>query len=324
VTASTFHGNLFYFDENGGLIWNISGFGCNSHVALSGDGKEGYVFSGSPTHDLTGDTVFHFASNGSVLSRLPVPGVSSHDLSTDGRIAVVSSGGLYGNNYVVAIDGTGIQWEKKIPSQWQISDVAVSDNCRTVAAIESNSLTGFSCSGNILWNTSTKYIAKSVALSGDGQQIVVGTQYQILNFNRSGNKVWEYSVPDYVGRVKASGDGTKIVAATRQTLHYIDGNGTSIWQYPMHDRPESLSMSGNGDLIAVGTYNNTFSLFDGRGKVTDVDLSTVSVMPIVTEQPEHHMNSPVSSMKSPPVSLTPALSVIAFGSLSVIWWWRKR
>ena len=326
VAATTFQGDLYFFNDAGFLLWNNSGFGCNSHVALSGNGQEGYVVSRSPTQDLTGDTVFHFAGNGTGISRLPVPAITSHDLSTDGRMVVVNSGGSHGNNYLVAIDNAGIRWEKMSPRQWRVPYVAVSDDGNTVAAAEPGVLTVFSGWGRTLWNTTTNYITRAVAVSGDGQYIAVGTQYRVLYFNRSGILVWEYPVPDYIGHVKTSKDGTMIVATTRHTLYYLDGNGTCLWQYPLQDWTESLSMSGEGDRITVGTYNNTFSIFDGKGNVTEIDLDTIPVIPViplVTAEPESPTNSTVLPARSLPASGDPFLTAIAFGLIGLLWRGRK-
>lgn len=313
IAATTFPGNLFYFDDKGRLLWNQSGFGCNSHVAISGDGQEGYVFSRSPTRDLTGDTVFHFASNGSVLSSLPIPAATSYALSADGRVAVVNSGGMQGHHSVVAIDGNGIRWQKICPNQWRVPLVAISDDCNIIAAAEPGQLTVFSCHGRELWNISTKYIAKSVAVSGDGQYILAGTQYQVVNFNRSGSLVWEYPVPDYTSHIKASQDGSRIVATTRHTLYYLDGDGTALWQYPMKDWTESLSMSDTGDLIAAGTYNNTFTIFDSSGNAREIVFDTVPVLPVVTRAQEPIVTTPVTPTRSQAAPASTIVAVIGLG-----------
>lgn len=313
MVATTYNGDLLYFDNKGNLLWNLSGFGCNSHVALSGDGQEGYVFSRSPTNDLTGDTIFHVTGNGSVLSRMPVPVATSYDLSADGRIAVVNSGGTQGYNSIVAIDDAGIRWEKISPHQWRVPLVAVSDDCSTVAAAEPGFLAAFSCSGRMLWNTTPKYMAKAVAVSGDGEHIVVGTQYQVLYFNRSGALVWDYSVPDYVGHVKTSQNGSKIAATTRQTLYYLDGNGTSLWQYPLKDWTGNLALSDAGDLIVAGMFNDTFTILNGSGNATEIDLNTIPAQPVVTVKPQLPVNSSVVPTRSQSAPVFPFLAGIALG-----------
>ncbi|MDD5142977.1 PQQ-binding-like beta-propeller repeat protein [Methanoregula sp.] len=310
IAATTFSGDLYYFDDKGRFLWNISGFGCNSQVALSGDGQEGYVFSRSPTRDFTGNTVFHFSGNGSVLSRLPIPAPTSYALSADGRVAVVNSGGIQGRNSVVAIDDDGIRWQKIRPNPWRVPLVAVSDNANTIAAAEPGELTAFSGHGRELWNITTKYIARSVAVSGDGQYILAGTQYQVVNFNRSGSLVWEYPVPDYAGHVRASKDGSRIVATTRQTLYYLDHDGTALWQYAMKDWTESLSISDYGDVVAAGTYNNTFTLFDGRGNAREIVLDTVPVMPVVTRAQEPNVNTSVAPTRSQAAAISLVIAVI--------------
>ena len=319
VAATTFYGDLLYFDDEGHLLWNRSGFGCNSRVALSRDGREGYVFSRSPTRDLTGDTVFHFTDNGTVLSRLPVPATWSYALSADGRLAVVNSGGIQGRNSVVAIDDDGIRWQKISPRQYHVPLVAISDDCNTVAAAEPDVLTVFSCHGRELWNISTKYMTRAVAVSGDGQHVAIGTQYQIVYFNRSGSRLWEYPVPDYPGNVKVSQDGSVIVGTTRQALYYLDGNGASLWQYPPHDWIGSLSMSDTGDVIAAGTFNNTFTILDGRGNATVIDLDAVPVRPVVTIAEESVVNTSVVPTRSQAAAVSPGLAVIALATLLLLW-----
>ena len=317
IAATTFNGDLFYFDVKGILLWNRSGFGCNSQVALSGDGKDGYVFSRSPTRDFTGDTVFHFTGNGTVLSRLPVPAPTSYALSTDARIAVANSGGTEGRNSIVAIDDDGIRWQKISPNQYRVPLVAVSDECNTIAAAEPRLLTTFSCHGRELWNTSTKYIVRSIAVSGGGQYILAGTQYQIVNYNRSGSLIWEYPVPDYAAHVKASKDGSRIVATTQQTLYYLDGDGTALWQHTMKEWTESLSMSDTGDLIAAGTYNNTFTIFDGSGNAREIVLDTVPIIPVMTRVQEPIVNTSVAPTRSQaaPVSLVIAVIGLVGGGI---------
>ena len=317
VAASTFNGDLFYFTDKGTLLWNRSGFGCDSHVALSGDGQAGYVFSRDPKNDPTGDTVFQFTSNGSVLSHLPIPFFSSHAVSSDGLRAVVGSGGSYDRNYLVAIDNAGIQWEKKIPGRWSIPGVALSYDGGTVAAIEPGSLTAFSGSGRTLWNVSPKYSAKSVAVSGDGQYVALGTQYRIIYFTRSGSQLWEYSLQDYVTHLRVSKNGTGIAATTPKTLYYLDGNGTNVWQYPLRDWPESLSMSETGELVAVGLYNNTFTVLDGTGNATEIDLDTIPVRPIGTAGSGSPVNSSAVPTRSKPAPFNPLLAVIAVGSAGI-------
>ena len=167
------------------------------------------------------------------------------------------------------------------------------------------------------------YIAKSVAVSGDGQYVAVGTQYQVVYFNRSGSQLWEYSVPDYVGSVKASDDGRRIVATTRQTLYYLDGNGSSYWQSPLHDWTGSLSMSDDGDLIVAGTYNNTFTILDETGMAKEINLDTISAIPNFTTVPRSVVNMSVAPSRSQPAPVNPLLAGLAFGSVGVIFWIRN-
>jgi len=325
IAAASYYGDLFYFDADGDLLWNDSGFGCNSRVALSDDGQRGYVFSDGQSGDLTRDTVFYFNSNGTILSHVSVSLISSEAMSSADSMAVVGTRGSYGNNYVVGIDKAEIQWENKIPQGWSISDVAISEDSNTIAAIEPDSVTVFSRSGKNLWNISPEYLARSVAVSADGRYITVGTQYRAIYFNRSGTRLWEYSLPDYINHIRISGDGQKIAATSGNTMYYLDGNGTRLWQHQLDNLPESLSMSGDGSVITTGSYNNTFTIFNETGAATGIDLDTISAKPIVTVRPVSAVNSsgsqPVPSPRPPGSSPTPldgGIMIIAIGITSLI------
>jgi hypothetical protein len=106
-------------------------------------------------------------------------------------------------------------------------------------------------------------------------------------------------------------------------LYDIDGNGTVLWQYPLPDWTESLSTSGNGNVIAAGTYNNTFTVFDGTGKVNEIDLETVPVMPMVTAVPESPVNTSVVPTRSQSAPVNPIVAVIAFVAISIFIGMRK-
>jgi WD40 repeat protein len=325
TAASTYEGDLYYFDSDGNLLWNVSGFGCNSRVALSDDGQSGYVFSDGQRGDLTRDTVFHFNRNGTILSHMSVPFISKEAMSSDGSIGVIGTWGSYGNNYVVGVDTAGIRWEKKIPQEWGISDVAISDDGNTVAAIEPGSLYVFSRSGNTLWNVSPEYLARSVAVSADGRFIAAGTQYRILFFNRSGARLRNYSLPDYVDHIRISDDGQKIAATAGNTMYYLDGNETRSWQHQLDDLPVSLSMSGEGSVIATGSYNNTFMIFDDTGAATEIDLDTISAKPFVTVRPVStitssglQQGSTQMSSRPAPTSLSVGIMIMAIGITSLM------
>ena len=201
IAATSYNGDLFYFDGDGNLLWNVSGFGCNSRVGLSDDGQSGYVFSDGQSGDLTRDTVFHFYSNGTILSHMSVPFISNEAMSSDGSMAVIGTRGSYGNNYVVGLDKAGIRWEKKIPQEWGISDVAISDDGNTIAAIEPVLF----CFQPIGKHTLERLTGISGTKCGciSGREIrCSGNTIQDPVLQQIRYRLWDYTLPDYINHIR--------------------------------------------------------------------------------------------------------------------------
>jgi len=276
VTAATYHGNLYYFDTSGNLLWNITGRGCNPAVKLSGDGLKGFVFARGTKDPQGSSTVHYFDFNGTVLWEKSVPFMSVADIPPDAKTAFLGTMGHYGNDVIMISDDGSEEWRQKMAEGWKISGVAISNDGTTVAASTDTRITVFSKGGAVIGNISPKYLIRSLGISPDGMLVAAGTQYRLTGFNRSGMALWDYPFDDYVDHVEFTPDGQDLVAVSGDTLYYFTRNGTCTGKYALDSKPGSISVSHNGEIVVAGMYDNSFAIIDRFGNVRKIDLRSVS------------------------------------------------
>jgi hypothetical protein len=292
VSAATYHGNLYYFDNPGNLLWHKTGLGCNNQVELSHDGFKGFVFNSGTKDFAESDTVFSFDWNGTILWGKSVPHLSVAGITSDAQNAFLGTRGQYGND-VILLSGDGSEeWRKNLPGGWKVSGVALSDDGTTIAAITDNKIFIFSNGGKILANITPKYIVRSIAVSPDGMEVVAGTQYNLLCFNRSGIALWDYPVDDYLYHLKFSQDGQTLIASSDDTLSYFDRNGTVLWKIPLGKKVESLSLSRDAATITAGTYDDSFFVMDPAGNVTEINAGSFPAKSLPVSEPGSVISPP--------------------------------
>jgi hypothetical protein len=285
VTAATYHGNLYSFDNSGKLLWNNSGFGCNNKVELSSDGRSGFVFNSGTKDHQDSDTTYYFDFNGTVLWEKSIPQLSVTVISPDAKNAFLGTRGNYGND-IIMISSTGSEeWRKKMAENWIVSGAVISDDGTTVAASTYNQIVVFSKWGKELGNITPKYLVRSIGVSPDGIRIAAGTQYRLICFNQSGTTLWEYPLNDYVDHIEFSHNGQNLVAASKDTMYYFNRNGTCLWKSTLDSKPDSISISHNGEIIVAGTYENSFDIVDQFGNSKKIDLGSIPTTSLPTVEP---------------------------------------
>ena len=85
------------------------------------------------------------------------------------------------------------------------------------------------------WEYKTGGIAGSVAITPDGEYVVVGSNYpdnSVYFFDRSGNLLWKYKTGDDVYSVAISSYGYYVVAWSYDGyVYFFDKNGNLLWKY---------------------------------------------------------------------------------------------
>jgi hypothetical protein len=280
VSAATYHGNLYFFDNSGKLLWNNTGFGCNNQVALSNDGQSGFVFNSGTKDPQSSDTAFYFIFNGTILWKKHIPQLSVTAVSPDAKNAFLGTWGNYGNDVIMISNDGSEEWRKKMAGNWKVSGAEISDDNTAIAAITDNQILLFNKNGKILANITPEYLVRSIAVSPDGLLIAAGTQYKLVCYNQSGMALWEYPLNDYLYHIDFSHDGQNLVAASRDTIYYFKRDGTFLWKYMFDTKLDSISISQNGEIIVIGNYDNSINIIDQSGNMKKIDLGSISAMPL--------------------------------------------
>ncbi len=152
-----------------------------------------------------------------------------------------------------------------------------------------NDFSGLSESSLELWNKYTYGVAQAVAISGDGNFIVVGTSHgRIYFFNRTNSEpLWTYNVRngEDIYSVAISWDGEEIVVGSYDDDVYLfnstpSGDKKPMWNYTTGTNVNSVDISGNGDYIVAGSGSVVY-LFDKSGYLweytTGGAVTTVSI-----------------------------------------------
>ncbi len=151
------------------------------------------------------------------------------------------------------------------------TDIPASTTARTIAAGSTdNWVYVYDGAGNLLWSYDTGADVASVAVSGDGTYIAVGSLgNKLYLFTRDGSKTWEKSIPisnsggGFMGTesksVAISADGEYIVAGCTNNLYVYKRNGTLHWSHA--GRETCVGISPNGDYIAACEKYGNVHLF---------------------------------------------------------------
>ena len=125
------------------------------------------------------------------------------------------------------------------------------------------------------WAYNAGHVVTSVALSADGETMVVGTWgKKVIRLDRSGSVVWVAEVSNQAWRTAIDAEGEYIVAGTGSTrpwdlggrgLYCFRQDGSVNWQVDLKASVWGLAIAGDGSTIAVGTSSKQLILFDNQG-----------------------------------------------------------
>jgi WD40 repeat protein len=105
----------------------------------------------------------------------------------------------------------------------------------------------------------------SIAISADGEYIVVGTTSPKIHLfgKNSSTPLWSYTTGDHVEAVAISADGEYIVAGSSDDKVYLfdKDSSTPLWSYTTGDEVLSVTISADGEYIAAGSDDEKVYLF---------------------------------------------------------------
>ena len=150
-----------------------------------------------------------------------------------------------------------------------VTSVDISDNGDYFVAVAESYIVYLfeKTSSTPLW-TFDAYRESKIAISGNGEYIVVGTadghNSRIHLFSMSSNSpIWTYTAGGDIRTVAISDDGEYITAGGNSDMVYIfnKNSGTPLHDYNAGGDVLSVSISGNSHQIIVGSINGIHMLF---------------------------------------------------------------
>lgn len=121
-------------------------------------------------------------------------------------------------------------------------------------------------SGVPIWNYTNCDEIQSIAISGNGDYIVVGdfnSIYSLHNAGSSSSESWIYKVGTgtfYINSVDISYDGNYIVAGSSNNLVYLFNvsSSTPLWSFNTGSMVEKVVISSDGEYIAAGSHEKVY------------------------------------------------------------------
>ncbi|MFQ6087801.1 MAG: WD40 repeat domain-containing protein [Candidatus Methanofastidiosia archaeon] len=258
-------GAVVLLDENGEEIWryetgNVSALVMTpdaSYIVASGSFKDRQINGVVYMFDREGEKLWDYEVEGKVLSI---------SVSRDGDYVAVGSND--GRLYFFDKEGE-LLWDYNAGSD--VGAVTITLDNHVVAL--SSYLCFFDKDGNVIWSfdvPNTSYFNEELAITPDGERIVVGINYLLL-FDRNGNLLWNTgniitdtvsisSNGDYIATEKLRMGLSPIPQSI--SISIFDKEGNELWNYDVRDNILSTAISEDGRYVAVSAGNGYTSFFD--------------------------------------------------------------
>jgi WD40 repeat protein len=170
-----------------------------------------------------------------------------------------------------------------------------------------------------LWSSDFGEYAHDVAISEDGNTVIVTTATTIHGFDRNGTLLWRYTEGLGVTSVVLSRDGQRIAAGIGNRVILLDRNGTRLWNvtnpaHPLHcvtDTVQSVAVSDDGFHVAAGTSDGNVMAIDGDGEVQWEQNKNLGAGQVLIDNPGDFVVSQLDSRR-----------IDAFDRSGNVSWWQ--
>lgn len=131
-------------------------------------------------------------------------------------------------------------------------------------------LTGMNGEKEPQWQYNSTSGIDAIALSGDGQYSVIGSEDRNISYVSSGNPIplWSYHAEGSVNAVSLSANGSSIILGTDDNIVYYFGGSRSIpsWSFLADGSITEVDISSNGDIL-VAASGDTIYVFEAENSV---------------------------------------------------------
>lgn len=303
-------GSVYYFDNNGTLLWKYTADRQILQVAVSSDGKylaaAGSQFYHYGTYGPAGwnnGEVYYFDGKGNLLWKYDGTGsvaVTNIAISEDGSYVAVGS-----DKAILYFDKNGnLLWTYPV-TRSNDHTVSISPDGSYVATKDDAVVEFLDNHGNQLWSytaghgTEENVSAGSsyLTMSPDGRYVITSDYADgVLLFDDTGKIVLAKNTGKHFFYQSISYDGSFIAASAQQwgesdpgATYLFDKNGTVLWSYPGDMRSV---VSGDGRYVLGGIWNSGLALFflddkgnllwnSNAGNVNSLDVSYDGTLSVV-------------------------------------------
>jgi WD40 repeat protein len=279
--AATVDGEVYSLNRSGTHLWTKTNAGCFPHVVLSPSGLTGLIFN-QDNPERPYDYNFHlFLSNGTMIEEDFYQRIYDAAMPADGEYYFVnmakrnrSSLEIHSRNGTQNLDST--------PGYWFLPEI--SDDGKTVTVPSPSRYVLHDTNGTRFTGGNLDYRISSIAISPEGDAVVLGTQFDLERYSRNGTLLWNYMTDPDVMNIALSSHGEKIVTVTvypentdptTSWVSLLSATGTPIWKTTLNDHIGSIAISKNGETIVAGSYNDTVYFFTTEGKTRAIHLSSL-------------------------------------------------
>lgn len=261
-TKSVDGGTVYFFDNQGKLLWKSIQDRHILSVAISDDGSHvaaaGSKYSGTGAGRYYAGLVYFFDKDGNLLWKYDTndTAVIQVSMTFDGsHVAVDTSGGI------LYLDKYGkLLWSHNDAST-NDHPVKITRDGSMIATKDSQKLRVFDKNGTLLWEDTEGDSGGAFTFSDDGKFLATSADPSGMDLlDRNGKQIWKDEVGMHFISTSFSKDGSYIVSSAQQWgadnsggLFLFDNNARVLWQRPGDGYS---AISSDGSYIVMGLWAN--------------------------------------------------------------------
>jgi len=243
ILVGTEDGQILCLDRHGSVRWTTTVDAPVTTLASSPDGStivatgdSNYYFSTLYGEPLNPYDLFTLDANGTVLWKYQTRGQNTVAVSRDGS-TIAAIGGRFGN--LMVFDRTGTKLiERSFPNVTSALSMT-GDGNQSVVETADGFVYCLDRKGLPAWNASVEPGSQGMAVSGTGDQIVLGNNRTITAFSITGEVLGIYPAGSRVLSVTPVPDSGSFIIGTEQKILFITVNGSD----PDRVFPEGSSLT---------------------------------------------------------------------------------
>jgi outer membrane protein assembly factor BamB len=215
IAADTEGGSLYFFDEEGNLLWQDKVANDAYEAGVSYDGE--YAVFGSLDWENLTYSAYLFNKTGSLLWMRKALDACGVAISDDGKSIAVGAD----QEFVFLYNRDGEQvW--KYEAGGAVTGVSMSGDANLIVAVSNDGCVyALDRNGTLIWKYDTGVSGWEVSVSRDGQYVASSSENLVCFFDKSGNLIWQHAMPEETEGVGLSEHGEFLVLGSYDGYVYL-------------------------------------------------------------------------------------------------------